>query len=737
VSKRRNRKRSKYLQQLEALQNQQHNEMLQLQSAKNDTPKKAALEENQADEDVNDESIDDTDDDYTDEKVLSRAQDNIRDWYDYSSESIQTFKDDMTFALGDQWSTFARAEISDLRKTGLVFNKVYDYIRRVIGQQRKNTVAPVVRPKDFAASDKDISLRAGLLRSIYQDSDGKTVEQMAATSSLMGGFGAGVVEIDYAGPKTRKQIVKWRAFPDPLLAFFDPKATHPTKRDGEFAGYYELTSKKALLKEHPTANTAELPGLLATGDYFSWSAPGDLMAIVWYFEKRHIPTELYTLTDGFQTVDVYKEEYEEDERYQLLEIESKRKTKRVEVWGYKMTGHEILEKSRFPVPMLPVVRCVGDAHHIDGKEVTYSLVHHARDPQRFFNYIMSEVADDIKKGRKEQWLGTPENIPNSLKRIWRNPELREGLLLAQRDSTGALPQKVPADEIRRSLLEIIPNADANIQAALGMFDANRGEETNAVSGVAYREQAMLGAATTAVYFDNLNKFTQQLAAITVALMPYVYDSERYVGVVGENGKHETKLINAYPGDVLEDVGEFDVVIELTPSLEFEKESALKLLIEIAQLPQPVMATYGDLIMKLVPAENVAQLVKRAQMNMDPRVLAMEKGEPPPPPQPDPQAQLIQMQMQVEGKKLQLEEQKMMGDQQELMMNAKLKQTQFSLDEQKLMQQAMMQQAKFEETQVKAHAEMQKAYLSQQEKVLSLLGQLAKPIAASQGIRPGG
>lgn len=354
MSKRRNRKRNRYAQQLEALQKKQEQEMLQLQTSQNDSPKKAAEEDEEPD-DIANTDTDDIDDDYTDEKVLIRAQEGIRDWYDSQANNISSFKEDMSFALGDQWGSFSQAQLINLRKTNLVFNKVYDYIRRVLGQQRKNTVAPVVRPKDFAASEKDISLRAGLLRAIYQDSDGKTVEQMAATSSLMGGFGAGVVEIDYAGPKTSRQIVKWRAFPDPLLAFFDPKATHPTKRDGDFAGYYEMVSRKAILKEHPEANTTDLPGPLAMGDYFSWSAPGDLMAIVWYYEKREIPTELYTLTDGFQTVEVYKEEYEENEQYQTLEIERTRKTKRVEVWEYKMTGHEVLEKKRFPVPMLQLL----------------------------------------------------------------------------------------------------------------------------------------------------------------------------------------------------------------------------------------------------------------------------------------------------------------------------------------------------------------------------------------------
>jgi hypothetical protein len=711
MSRRRNRTRNK----AENLQK----EPLSLKS-ENIEEEKEPIEMESVEEE---QSSQEEEDEYSDEKVLSRARKRITDWYNWAADNIQQYKDDMSFALGDQWNGYEEALMAPLQKTNLVFNHVYDYCARTIGYQRKNTVAPQVRPKDFAVSQQSIDLKASMLRGIYHSSDGKTVEQTVFGSQIMGGFGAGKIFIDYANKKTMKQHVRWAAFTVPYMAFFDPIATHPTKKDGRYCGYYEPMHLDVFKKTFPDAQTGPVPFAYPEASGFRW-VDNDSIALCYYYEPKSVPTTLYVLDDGADGIEILEEEYLENPELQMLEVKATRATERDEMWCYTLTAHEILEKKRFPVAMLPVVWADGDSFVLDGKEKCFSLVYHARDPQRFANYIITEIADDIKKGRREQWISDPDSIPDTLKPIWQNPEVRQGVLFAKRDKYGKLPEKISADGVRESLFPVYAQAQKDIQSSLGMFDAYRGADSNAQSGIAYERQAMMGDARTAKFFSNLNKFTQRMSEITIACLPHVYDSKRHVGLVDENGQFSTKLVNHEFGDEIADEGEYDVIIDITPSLEFQKETALKLLVDVASLSPEILSKVGDLIVQQLPLENAPQLKKRFQMFVDPNILAMEQGKPPPPQQPDPMQQMMQAQMAVEQAKIQNEANNIAMKREEMMTNSQLKQLQAYIDEQKLLIDAQKQGISLQSAKIKSHAEMRKAAMSQQEHVLSLLAKLA-------------
>ena len=73
-------------------------------------------------------------------EVLKQARDDMVLWDGYFGENSVRGKDDMNFLLRDQWSAVERSEFSRLFKPAMTFNKLYDPVKKVAGEQRKNKV---------------------------------------------------------------------------------------------------------------------------------------------------------------------------------------------------------------------------------------------------------------------------------------------------------------------------------------------------------------------------------------------------------------------------------------------------------------------------------------------------------------------------------------------------------------------------------------------------------------------
>jgi hypothetical protein len=71
-------------------------------------------------------------------EVLDKARKNLNVWNNYFNENIVRGKDDVNFTIRDQWTAIERSEFSRLFKPAMTFNKLYDAVKKISGEQRKN-----------------------------------------------------------------------------------------------------------------------------------------------------------------------------------------------------------------------------------------------------------------------------------------------------------------------------------------------------------------------------------------------------------------------------------------------------------------------------------------------------------------------------------------------------------------------------------------------------------------------
>jgi hypothetical protein len=641
-------------------------------------------------------------------QVLTQANKHLNTWNSYFQENITRGKDDMNFVLRDQWTAVERSEFTRLFKPAMTFNKLYDSTKKVAGEQRKNKPDLLVRSLTGKATQEQINLRADLVRTISYQSQNDLVYQTAFKSALMMGFGAFQICLDYESPKQFNQIIRYEMIPDATRTVFDPCALKPHKGDGNFCARYYVFSRDEFFATYPfvTNPTSYIDPYMLLD--FQWQTR-DTITVCDYFVKEWYSFILYKLSDGrTATQDEWKVMQEkhklqreiagEGEARNIIEngipkIVSERQSQDYRIMHYRMIRDQIIDFSEWPSKQLPIIFVDGDSYYIEGRQYTKSFIHEARDAQKFINYVGSEIAAEIKNRRREQWLGTPDNIIG-YEQDWRNPELQMGILRAKPDpKTGAMPMKQPAWELSQGLLQNFQRGGQDIREILG-FSETEALQGKDISGKARRERKMEGSMSAYVFFDNLNQAIEQGGRVVLDLLPYIAgDDERHMVVSKPDGRTESVVLNKEEKDGTKSnvitAGEFDIEIDTGPSFAVQKDIALEFMQQTLQAFPQSFPLIADLWAKNLDVQFMPQMAERFKSMVPPQILAKEEGKELPPQPPSPEEQMMQQEMQIKQSQLQeraeelrIRQEKHELEKAELIMNAKKLASDMGMDMQK-------------------------------------------------------
>jgi hypothetical protein len=644
-------------------------------------------------------------------EVLKKAREDIVLWDGYFGENVVRGKDDMNFVLRDQWSAVERSEFSRLFKPAMTFNKLYDTTKKVLGEQRKNKPDLMVRSLTGKSTQKQIDLRADLVRTISYQSQNDLVYQTAFRSALMMGYGAFEICLDYESPRSFNQVIRFELIPDATRTSFDPTSMKPHKGDGNFCARQYVYTKEEFYATYPwVMNPVSYSDPRSLLD-FQWETR-DTIVVCKYTRKEWYPLKVLLLTDGQTVTEVQWDEMQKQIemkrqlaegsqvvgdliRKSIPEVHGERMSKDYYIRQYMLTQNQIIKFTDWPSKHLPIIFCDGDSNFINGQQYTRSFIHEAKDAQKFINYVGSEIAAEIKNRRREQWLGTPDNILGN-EQMWRNPELQNGILIAKPDpKSGAMPQKLPAWELSQTLLQQFQRGSQDIREILGFSETEQLQGRD-VSGKARRERKMEGSMSSFVWFDNLNQAIEQGGRVVLDLLPFIIgENERHMIISKADGKTESIVLNKLVGqsedgqeireNTLDD-GDYDVEIDTGPSFAVQKDIALEFMQQTLAANPQIFPLIADLWAKNLDVQFMPQISERFKTLVPPEILANEEGKPPPPPKPNPQAMMMQMQMQekmaeIKNKqeKLELEKQQHELERAELLLKAQKIQLDSQLD----------------------------------------------------------
>jgi hypothetical protein len=672
-------------------------------------------------------------------EVLTKAREDLVLWDGYFGENVVRGKDDMNFVLRDQWSAVERSEFSRLFKPAMTFNKLYDTTKKVVGEQRKNKPDLIVRSLTGKSNQAQIDLRADLVRTISYQSENDLIYQTAFKQALYMGYGAFEICLEYENPKSFNKVIRYELIPDVTRTSFDPTAMKPHKGDGNFCARQYVYTKEEFYATYPQVmNPVSYSDPRSLLD-FQWETR-DTIVVCKYSRKEWFPIKLYLLSDGRA---VTEDEWEgmQDEiklqedlanasevvgeliRKDIPEIVGERMSKDYKIRQYVLCQNQIIEFTEWPSKYLPLIFVDGDSNFINGQQYTRSFIHEAKDAQKFVNYVGSEVAAEIKNRRREQWIGTPDNILGN-EQMWRNPELQIGILVAKPDSkTGAMPQKLPPWELSQSLLLQYQRGCQDIREILG-FSENEALQGHDMSGKARRERKLEGSMSAYVWFDNLNQAIEQGGRVVLDLLPEIAgDRERHMVVSKADGRTDSIVLNKVVGEKQNgemerenelDGGDYDIEIDTGPSFAIQKDIALEFMQQTLQANPTVFPLIADLWAKNLDVQFMPQIAERFKSLVPPEILAKEEGKPLPPKQPNPQEMMMRQEMQQKQQAMMMNEQKMHLEEQALMERAeelKIRKEKHMLDQAEMILKAQEMKSKMGLEQQKIKVEHGKLLLN--------------------------
>ena len=538
---------------------------------------------------------------------IEEAKQFLRLCNDSDSNNRAEALDDVRFAAGDQWPVDVQNSRVLEARPCLTINKVDAYIRQICNQQRQQRPRIKVHGMNNESDAKVAEIITGITRHIENQSDADQAYDHAFEYCVKMGWGFWRVTTDYVRDDSFDQEIYIKRIENPFSVYFDPNSIEPDGSDATKCLITTVISKAEFRKMYPNAEFDQGFSSRGTGDTESeWVTKEDIR-IAEYFYTEQYKTTIYQLSDG---TTAYKDELPPKELMESagITIIDKRETWKKKIKWCKLTAMEILEEGEWAGKFIPIVPVYGQEVRVDDKHKKFGLVRMAKDPQRMYNYWSTALTETVALAPKAKWLlaeGQDEGHENewAMANIKAMPVLR----YKQTDIEGRpapQPTRLQPEPPPAGVMTALQGMNNDLQAVVGIFDPAQLPQGN-VSGKSLQGQQMQADMTNFHYYDNLTRSIRQTGRIILDLIPKIYDRERVMRIIGDDGKPEMITINEIGQDeqgvtkVLNDVtvGEYDVVMETGPGYNSKRQEAVDSMVQMLSVDPQLMQQAGDLIFR--------------------------------------------------------------------------------------------------------------------------------------------
>jgi hypothetical protein len=481
-----------------------------------------------------------------DDDLLRDAKDLFDQAQSAEDHNRTTYEEDIRFSREEiQWPDDIVADRQRDGRPCLTINKLNAFIRQVVNDSRQNKPAIKVHPADSNADVATADVINGIIRNIEYTSNADVAYDTAIESAVSGGFGYWRVGLDYAYHDSFEMDLSIMRVANPLSVYGDPNSTAADSSDWNDAFVVERLTRDEFTAKYGKKSSADWDEMGAWGNE-PWREADEVMVAEWW-HRDEVEQKIVLASNGqvyaaadIETSDDLKALFAQG----LLQVKRERLALTHKVVQRTMSGAEILDEQNWLGCYIPLVPVYGDEFNIKGKRYFRSLIHSAIDAQRMFNYWRTNATELVALAPRVPFIGPQgafDNDPN-----WQTANRVSHPYLEYKGQVP--PQRQPLDlgAAAGSLQEALNAAD-DMKAIMGLYDASLGARSNETSGVAITARQREGDVSTFHFIDNLARAIRHTGRILIDLIPHVYNEQRIVRILGEDGTPQSKPINQqYP-----------------------------------------------------------------------------------------------------------------------------------------------------------------------------------------------
>lgn len=588
--------------------------------------------------------------------LIDEAKQFLRFANEADTMNRQEALEDLKFVNGEQWPIELQNSRNLESRPVLTINKVDTYCRQVANQQRQQRPRIKVHGMNTVQDAAEAEIIQGLIRHIEVNSNAETAYDTAFDYAVRMGWGYLRIRTDYISEDSFDQEIFIDPINNPFTVYFDPNSVLPDGSDAEKAMITTVISKEVFKKQYPDADDTNWT-VRGTGDSQNeWIMKEDIR-IAEYFYTQRKKTKLYLLSDGSH---VFEEEMPSGEQLAAagITIISKRDSFRKVIKWAKLTGDQILEERDLPGKYIPIVPVYGREIVVGDKRKRFGMVRFAKDPQRLYNFWQTALTESVALAPKAKWI-MAEGQDEGHESDWAQANIKSTpyLRYKQTDIEGRpapAPQRLQPEPPPAGVITAAQGFSQDLQAVMGIFDPNQ-LPTGNISGKALNGQQQQIDLTNYDYYDNLTRSLCHVGKIILNLIPYIYDTERVMRIIGDDGKPETLTINQRDasGRVVNDVtvGQYDVVMETGPGYNSKRQAAVDAMLPLLSTNGELFNIAGDLVFRNMDFPGADTIADRLA-TMNPLAQIDTKSDVPP------QVQMAMQQSQAQVKQMQEQMQQM-------------------------------------------------------------------------------
>jgi len=576
---------------------------------------------------------------------------------DYWWPKFDKCRDDIKFVTvpGEQWDSKLRARRGN--RPLYEFPKLEAHTRQVINEMRQSRPQGKVRGID--ETDRGLAeIMQGICRNIESVSNADQAYDIAFEPAVQGGFGVWRLCTDYANDDDFDQDIFIDPVRNPFSVLFDPAANEIDRRDGLFAFIEELMPEDTFKVEHPKADIA---AVLGESRFERWRDRGQVKVCEYWYKER-VKRQLWAVQKAATPLEttapppqiVFADELGLDREelaangYTLIR---EREVVTHKVFSRLTNGAEWLtEPHEFPSKFIPLIPVFGNLQLIDGEDFFKGMVRSAKDQQRLHNVHRTAAVEAVAKAPKAPFIAKPSWVAG-FESMWKNANAEDYAILFLNDDApeGVIPQRAAQAEVPVALLQLAALDNDDIKAGTGQYAPSLGAQSNETSGRAISARQRQGATATYNYVDNLVYAIRFQYEILVDMIPRVYDTQRVMRLLGEDGGAKWKTLYQEVTDAdgkvhtVNDIskGKYDTTVTVGPSYATQRMEAADAFATLvgqigSAIPQaaPILAFAAISNLDFPGADEATGALRKVLVGMG--AMEPKDGEAPPAPQqPDP------------------------------------------------------------------------------------------------------
>jgi hypothetical protein len=576
------------------------------------------------------------------DKIVKEVRDNIWDSWEHDRDNRRDMASDLAFLAGDQWPELVRQERESSGRLMLTINRLPQFVRQITNDIRQAELA--IKASPVGEEDTDLcKIYDGILRQIHYRSSADHVYSMAAEQQVSCGIGAFRIVTDYVDDASFEQEIKVKPIRSPMSVYWDPASTEPDRSDANWVAIVDAMPRSAFEAKYPEASLTgiDVPSEGSEQSLF-WSTD-EIVKVVEYWRRKPVQKTIAMMQDGrvLNLDDIPKE------LRGMLPINSTRVVDSYKPEQHIISGVEKLEDSpEWIGKYIPIVACVGGEIPLEEKTYRYGAIRFARDAQQLYNFNRTASAESIALAPKAPYIVPAKSI-EKYKAYWDTANKSNRPYLPY-DPDSSNPNQRPYREappaIPTALMQESQIAADDMKATTGIYDAGLGARSNETSGRAIMARQQEGDVANFHFIDNLTRSLEHAGRIMIDLIPKIYDNERIVRLLSEDGQEQAVTINQVVMGMdgmpvmINDLSaaRFDVRVSIGKAYTTKRIEAADSMVQFIQAFPQAAEVAGDLIAASFDWPKADELAKRLKAMVPPEILqAAENGGQMPPPEPPP------------------------------------------------------------------------------------------------------